>query len=30
MRVALELTADSARNLAETILRVLDGQESVH
>jgi hypothetical protein len=29
-RVALELTADSARNLAETILRVLDGQESVH
>jgi len=34
-RVALELTADSARQLAETILRVLDGQslngqESVH
>ena len=29
-RVALELTADSARNLAETILRVLDGQESGH
>jgi hypothetical protein len=27
-RVALELTADSARTLAETILRVLDGQES--
>jgi hypothetical protein len=29
-RVALELTASSARELAETILRVLDGQESVH
>jgi hypothetical protein len=29
-RVALELTADSARTLAETILRVLDGQELVH
>jgi hypothetical protein len=29
-RVALELTADSARSLAETILRVLDGQETVH
>ena len=29
-RVALELTADSARHLAETILRVLDGQESAH
>lgn len=27
-RVALELTAGSARQLAETILRVLDGQES--
>jgi hypothetical protein len=27
-RVALELTADSARRLAETILRVLDGQRS--
>ena len=25
-RVALELTAESARDLAETILRVLDGQ----
>ena len=29
-RVALELTADSARSLAETILRVLDEQEMVH
>jgi len=34
-RVAIELTADSARDLAETILRVLDGhvldgQESGH
>jgi len=29
-RVAIELTAGSARELAETILRVLDGQESVH
>ena len=29
-RVAIELTAQSARELAETILRVLDGQESVH
>ena len=27
-RVALELTADSARQLAETILRVLEGQQS--
>ena len=27
-RVAIELTAGSARELAETILRVLDGQES--
>lgn len=26
MRVALELTTESARELAETILRVLDGQ----
>jgi hypothetical protein len=29
-RVAIELTADSARTLAETILRVLDGQETGH
>ena len=29
-RVAIELTAESARTLAETILRVLDGQELVH
>ena len=29
-RVAIELTSASARDLAETILRVLDGQESVH
>jgi len=29
-RVALELTAGSARALAETILRVLDGQETGH
>ena len=29
-RVAIELTADSARDLAETILRVLDGQEMAH
>jgi hypothetical protein len=27
-RVALELTTDSARLLAETIIRVLDGQET--
>lgn len=29
-RVALELTAESARKLAETILHVLDGQETGH
>ena len=29
-RVAIELTADSARSLAETILKVLDGQEAGH
>ena len=29
-RVAIERTADSARERAQTILRVLDGQESVH
>jgi hypothetical protein len=29
-RVAIELTAASARDLAETILRVLDGQETTH
>lgn len=29
-RVAIELTAESARSLAETILRVLDGQETGH
>ena len=29
-RVAIELTADSARTLAETILKVLDGQETGH
>lgn len=28
-RVALELTVDSARQLAETILRVLEGQQSL-
>jgi hypothetical protein len=29
-RVAIELTAASARDLAETILRVLEGQETTH
>ena len=29
-RVALELSTESARSLAETILRVLDGQETAH
>ena len=29
-RVAIELTAESARELAESILRVLDGQETGH
>ncbi len=29
-RVAIELTAETARTLAETILRVLDGQELAH